>query len=87
MESVVNQNVKNIGFNVCVLVPPDSFHKPILYSDRVATHDFKVLDKDIYQSVKKSKDVNKNKMPQSVYWLLGLGVLTLAFPFIRKLFK
>ena len=85
--SVANQNVKKTGFSVGVVVPPDGFHKPILYSDKIASRKFNILEKDIYQSVKKSKNKNEKKMPQSVYWFLGLGLLAIAFPFIRKLFK
>lgn len=85
--SVTNQNMKNIGLDIGIVIPPDKFHKPILYSDRIASHNYKVLDKDIYQSVQKSKNLNDKKTPKSVFWMLGIGALAIAFPFLRKLFK
>ena len=84
--SVVNQNMKNTGFDIGVVTPPDKFQKPVLYSDRIASHNYKVLDRDIYQSVQKSENLNKKEMPKSVFWILGLGTLAVAFPFLRKLF-
>lgn len=89
MESVVsvNQNMNNPPLRVGVLVAPDSHYKPRLYSDAVAQRNFNLMSRDIYQSVKHSKNRNEKKTPLSVFVFLGLGLLAFAFPFIRKIFK
>ncbi len=88
MENVsVNQHMKNTGFNVGVVVPPDRFYKPVLYSDAKASHDFQMLNRDIYEGRKKAKKLNEKKTPKSVFVFLGLASLALAFPYLRKLIK
>ncbi len=88
MESVsVNQHMKNTGFNVGVIVPPDKFYKPVLYSDAKATRDFQMINKDIYEGKKKAKKLNEKKTPTSVFVFLGLASLAIAFPFLKKLIK
>lgn len=86
MESV-NQHMKNTNFHVGVVVPPDKFCKPVLYSDAKASRDFQMLNKDIYEGKKKAKNLNEKKTPISVFIFLGLASLALAFPFLRKLIK
>lgn len=86
MESVsANQHMKNTGFNVGVVVPPDKFYKPVLYSDAKATRDFNQINRDIYEGQKKAKKLNEKKTPKSVFVFLGLASLALAFPFLKKL--
>lgn len=88
MESVsVNQHMKNTGFNVGVVIPPDRFYKPVLYSDAKATRDFQMINKDIYEGQKKAKKLNEKKTPKSVFVFLGLASLAMAFPFLKKLVK
>lgn len=88
MESVsVNQHMKNKGFNVGIVTPPDKFYKPVLYSDAKATHDFQMLNKDIYEGQKRAKKLNEKKTPKSVFIFLGAASLAIAFPFLKKLVK
>lgn len=89
MESVnsTNAHMKNPPLNMGVIIPPDDHYKPMLYSDREASKAFNQLDHDIYQSVKKSEKANNKKTPKSVFWVLGLGSLAIAFTFLRKLIK
>lgn len=86
MESV-NQHMKNTSFNVGVVIPPDRFYKPVLYSDAKATRDFNQLNRDIYEGQKKAKKLNEKKTPKSVFVFLGLASLAIAFPFLKKLIK
>jgi hypothetical protein len=88
MESVsVNQHMKNTGFNVGVVVPPDKFYKPVLYSDAKASRDFQQMNKDIYEGRKKAKKLNEKKTPTSVFVFLGIASLALAFPYVKNLIK
>ena len=87
MESVVNSNMKNPSLNVGILIPPDRFYKPVLYSDEQASRNFNRLEHDIYHSVKKSKKLNERKTPKSVFAVLGTCVLALCFPKVKKLFR
>ena len=84
MEASVNQHMKNPPIAVGIVNPPNKFYKPVLYSDSVASYQFKQLQQDIYQSGKKSKKLNEKKTPKSVFVALGLGALALAFPLIKK---
>lgn len=86
MESV-NQHMKNTGFNVGVVVPPNRFYKPVLYSDAKATSNFQIINRDIYDGVKKAKTLNKKKTPKSVFVFLGLASVAIAFPFLKKLIR
>lgn len=88
MESVsVNQHMKNTGFNVGTIVPPDKFYKPVLYSDAKASKDFQMLNKDIYEGKKKAKKLNEKKTPKSVFVFLGIASLATLLPFLKKLIK
>jgi hypothetical protein len=89
MESVpsVNSNMKNPDFTVGVIVPPNKFYKPVLYSDAVASRDFYMLNKDIYEGKKKAKNLNEKKTPTSVFIALGIMATVLSIPFIKKLIK
>ena len=86
MESV-NQHMKNSPLNVGVITPPDRFYKPVLYSEPLASQAFNQLDHDIYESVKKSKNLNEKKTPKSVLILLGIASIALSIPFLKKLFR
>lgn len=77
-------NMKNPPLNVGVIIPPDAHYKPILYSDHKATADFVQLNRDIYQSAKKSKNINKKKTPLSVKILAGLAVIGGSILFFIK---
>lgn len=85
MESSVNANMKNPPLNVGVIIPPNDHYKPVLYSHEQASRQFNQLDHDIYYSIKKSEKANKHKTPKSVFWVLGLTALAIAFPFLKKL--
>lgn len=87
MESSVNAHMKNPNFNVGVIVPPDGFSKPVLYSDRQASRDFYLLNRDIYEGKQKAKNLNERKTPKSVLIIFGLGGLTAAALFLKKIFK
>lgn len=87
MEVSVNQNMKNPPLNVGIITPPDSHYIPVLYSHTQASKDFKQLDYDIYNSVKKSERIDKKKTPTSVFVVLGLSAIAICYTFIKKLFK
>lgn len=87
MESVVNQHMKNSNFNVGVIIPPDAFKQPVVYSDLKASRDFNNMSHDIYTSTQNSKDINEKKTPKSVFIMLGCGALALCLPFIKKIWK
>lgn len=83
----VNQHMKNTDFRVGVLSPPAKFYKPVLFSDTQATRDLNNFNHDIYEGRKKAKNISEKKTPKSVFVFLGLAGLTIAFPFVKKLFK
>ena len=83
----VNQHMKNTDFRVGVLSPPAKYYKPELFSDTQATRDLNNFNHDIYEGRKKAKNISEKKTPKSVFVFLGLAGLTIAFPFVKKLFK
>ncbi|CDE60061.1 unknown [Fusobacterium sp. CAG:439] len=83
----VNQNMKNPQLNVGVLNPPDSFNKPVLYSHVQASKDFGRLNQDIYTSMKNSETIEKHKTPKSVFAALGVGLLAVCHPLLKKIIK
>ncbi len=83
----VNQHMKNTDFRVGVLSPPAKYYKPVLFSDTQATRDLSNFNHDIYEGRKKAKNISEKKTPKSVFVFLGLAGLTIAFPFVKKLFK
>ena len=72
---------------VGVIVPPDEHYKPVLYSDIKATAQFNNINRDIYQGVKTSKNLNEKKTPLSVKIILGIGAVLAAIPITKKLIK
>ena len=89
MESMngVNSNMKNPPLNVGVIMPPDYFYKPVLYSDYAATQNFNRINQDIYSSAQKSKSIDNKKTPISVFVTLAIASMAIAFPFIKKYIK
>lgn len=83
----VNANMKNGPLNVGIITPPNDHYRPVLFSHDKATKDFRVLNHDLYVSMKNSEDIRKKKTPTSVFVVLGLGTLALCFPLIKKIFK
>lgn len=71
--------------NMGELVPPDSLIKPVLYSHIKATQEFNALDRDVYETVKRSDPFNKKRTPKSVF--LGLGAAVAAALLILKKLK
>ncbi|MDR1327712.1 MAG: hypothetical protein LBJ74_04825 [Heliobacteriaceae bacterium] len=71
--------------NMGELIPPDSLVKPVLYSHVKATQEFNALDRDVYQTVKRTTPGNKKKTPKSVFW--GLGAAIVAGLLILKKLK
>lgn len=87
MESVANSSMKNPVLNVGVLIPPDEYYKPVLYSDIEASKNFNQLEQDIYRSVKKSKKLNERKTPKSVFAALGTCLLTVGIMKVKKMLR
>ncbi len=89
MESVncVNSNMKNQPLNMGVIVPPDDHYRPILYSDVKATQEFCRLNQDIYQGVKRSKNIKEKKTPLSVKIIFGIIAAAASIPLIKKVFR
>lgn len=83
----VNQNMKNPQLNVGVLTPPNSFNKPVIYSHVQASRDFGILNQDIYTAMKNSETIERHKTPKSVFVALGLGMLAVCYPVLKKLIK
>ena len=83
----VNAHMKNSPLNVGVIIPPDDHYRPVLYSDRAATAEFCNLNRDIYQSMKKSKDIREKKTPLSVKIIFGIVALCASVPLIKKLIR
>jgi len=83
----INSHMQNQPLNVGVIVPPDAHYKPVLYSDAQATTQFNYLNRDIYQGVKKSKNINEKKTPLMVKILLAIGAVALSFPLVKKVFS
>jgi hypothetical protein len=54
----VNLKLPDVN-RVGVITPPDELHRPVLYSDREASAQFRQLDNDIYVSSKKAKPKKK----------------------------
>ena len=83
----VNAHMNNRPLVVGVIVPPDDHYKPVLYSDVKATNEFNNLNRDIYQGVKRSKNINKKKTPLSVKILAGIAAICAGIYGIAKLIK
>ena len=78
----VNSNMKNPPLHVGVVVPPDDHYRPVLYSDSMASYNFNRINKDIYQGVKSSKNLNEKKTPLPVKIILCAATIAaeLALP-------
>lgn len=83
----VNSNMKNPPLKVGIIVPPDDHFKPVLYSDVKASRDFVILNHDIYQKAKASKNLNEKKTPLSVKIIFGTAAILTSIPLIKKLFR
>ena len=83
----VNAHMKNTPVNVGILIPPDAHYKPILYSQEKATAEFNQLNRDIYDGVKKSKNINDKKTPLSIKILAAITSTALAIFAINKYFR
>ena len=83
----VNAHMKNTPLNVGVIVPPDAHYKPVLYSDVKATAQFNQLNRDIYDGVKRSKNINEKKTPLSIKILGGIGTICAGIYGITKLIR
>ena len=79
--------MKNAPMRVGVIIPPDAHYKPVLYSHEKATAEFNQLNKDIYDGVKKSKNINKKKTPLSVKILAGIGAICAGIYGVTKLIR
>lgn len=84
---VENNLVQNNVLNVGVLTPPNSLHKPQLYSDKVAEGQFKQLAHDIYQKENSEKFENKRKTPVIVKLLLCVGAALAGWFTFKKAMK
>ena len=82
-----NPQMKAPELNVGVITPPDSFHKPVLYSDKEASQKFNQLSQDVYQMQKKYSFDETKKTPKSVFYVLGAAALTAAGFAVKALFK
>ena len=83
----INAHMNNSPYVVGVITPPDNHYKPVLYSDAHATAQFNNLNRDIYQGVKSSKNINEKKTPLSIKILAGIGLICAGIYGILKLFK
>ena len=83
----INAHMNNKPLVVGVIVPPDEHYKPVLYSDIKATAQFNNINRDIYQGVKTSKNLNEKKTPLSVKIIFGIGAVIAAIPIAKKLIK
>ena len=83
----VNAHMKNQPLNLGVIVPPDDHYRPVLYSDVRASYDFYNINKDIYQRVKHSKNLNEKQTPLSVKILASIVALGAGIFGITKLIK
>jgi hypothetical protein len=83
----VNAHMKNTPLNIGVIIPPDAHYKPVLYSDVRATAEFNQLNRDIYDGVKKSKNINEKKTPLSIKILAGIGAICAGIYGITKLIR
>lgn len=83
----VNAHMKNAPLNVGVIIPPDAHYKPVLYSDVKATAQFNQLNRDIYDGVKKSKNINEKKTPLSIKILGGIGAICAGIFAVNKYLK
>lgn len=83
----VNAHMKNAPLNVGVIIPPDAHYKPVLYSDVKATAQFNQLNRDIYEGVKRSKNINEKKTPLPIKILAGIGATIGAIFALNKLFR
>jgi len=76
--------MKNPPLNMGVIIPPDAHYKPILYSDIKATAQFNQLNRDIYTSAQKSKNIRERKTPLSIKILAGIAAITGAIIIFKK---
>ncbi len=87
VNSNINAHMNNKPLVVGVIVPPDDHYRPVLYSDISATAQFNNINKDIYQGVKNSKNLNEKKTPLSVKIILGIGAILAGIPLAKKLLR
>lgn len=85
--STANPHMKAPELNVGVIVPPDKFVKPVLFSDKEASQKFNKINQDVYQMQKKYSFQETKKTPKSVFYFLGAGVLTGLGFLIRAMIK
>lgn len=83
----VNAHMKNTPLNVGVIIPPDAHYKPVLYSDVKATAQFNQLNRDIYDGVKRSKNINEKKTPLSIKIIAGIGAIIASIFAFNKFFR
>ena len=86
-KSDVNAHMKNSPLNVGVIVPPDAHYKPVLYSHQKATAEFNQLNRDIYEGVKRSKNINEKKTPLSIKIIAGIGAVIASIYALNKFLR
>ena len=74
IENSANLPMKNPDLNVGVLTPPNSFYKPVLYSDKEATDSFNKMDTDVRKNAKTFEKQKKTPVTiKIIYWTLGIA--------------
>ncbi len=74
IENSANLQMKNPELNVGVLTPPNSFHKPVLYSDKEASDSFEKMDKDVRKNSKTFEKQKKTPIAiKLLYWTGGIA--------------
>ena len=89
IENSANLPMKNPELNVGVLTPPNSFHKPVLYSDKDATDLFKKMGDDVRKNSKPFEKQKKTPIGVKLfYWTVGITTAVLGgkklHAFIKK---
>ena len=73
IENSANLPMKNPELNVGVLTPPNSFYKPVLYSDKEATDSFNKMDADVRKNAKPFEKQQKTPVCiKLLYWAAGI---------------
>lgn len=72
IDSNVNLAMKNSDLNVGVIVPPNTYYKPELFSDKEATDSFNKIQSEVYKNVE-TFDKSKKTPPivKAIYWIGG----------------
>lgn len=74
IENTANLPMKNTDLSVGVLTPPNSFYKPVLYSDQEVNDSFKRMNAEVAPKTNSAKHGQKTPLLIKLIYIAGGSV-------------